>query len=197
MYNWTVDAPPSRTGHWAETPPAHLEALQAGFAAREAWAFEAAYREFRRFMYGAALSILRDGGEAEDCVHDVLLRLWRSGNSYTQARGSLGSFLTVCVRNEALSRRRKAMNRLRIAGAEHSTVSVADAEIDRIGERDRMDAALATLSQKHREVIALAYYDGLTHEDIAQRLGEPVGTIKSRISNALRGLRGNLSEGER
>lgn len=168
--------------------------MEQGFVAREAWAFEACYRAYRTLLYGAAYAVLRNAGEAEDCVHDVLLRLWQRGHAYTQARGSLRAFLAVCVRNEALSRRRKQTNRARIE------LAMLPGGADRTDEstEERMDMAnvLASLGAPQRQVLELAYYQGLTHEEIASRLDEPVGTVKSRLSNTLRALRRALSGGE-
>ena len=167
--------------------------LEAGFVAREPWAFEASYRAYRAVLYGAAYSVLGNAAEAEDCVHDVLVRLWQRGHAYTPARGSLRAFLAVCVRNEALSRRRKSANRLRI---EHGTLAASSSEQspeDRTEERMDVTRVLDSLGEPQRQIIQLAYYDGLTHEEIARRLGEPLGTVKSRLSNTLRSLRRALS----
>lgn len=172
-------------------------ALEAAFVAREAWAFEAAYDAYRRHLYGAAFGVLHDAGDAEDCVHDVLVRLWRSGHAYTPARGSLQAFLIVCVRNEALSRRRRSTNRERIARERLQPVSDTPPPDDPTVERLDMARMLTRLSEAQQRAVQLAYYDELTHEQIAERLGEPLGTVKSRLSNALRTLRGLLSQGER
>lgn len=162
--------------------------LRRAFAAREAWAYEAAYRIYRRTLHAAARSALRRHADAADCVHDVMLRLWRRGDAYREERGSLRAFLAVSVRNEALARTRNEGNRERIA------VAAGDASAERdVGEtvvqRESVRAALAGLSEKQRRSIELAYYGGLTHEQIARELGEPVGTVKSRLSASLRRLR--------
>jgi RNA polymerase sigma-70 factor (ECF subfamily) len=150
---------------------------------------EAAYREHRAMLYAVALRLLRDKGEAEDCVHDTIARLWHNGHAYTPARGSFVAYLVVCVRNEALTKVRKRANRSRI---EREKFDRDDAEpaIDLpIVERSAMAQAMQSLSAAQRETIRLAYFQGLTHEQIAKRMGEPVGTVKSRISTSLRALR--------
>lgn len=157
---------------------------------------EQAYHAYRRQLYGAAYGVLRDAGDAEDCVHDVLVRLWRHGHSYSPARGSLVSFLVVCVRNEALSRRRRCVNRDRITRERLGAVSDSPPPDDPAAARIDMARLLERLNGAQREAVRLAYYDGLTHEQIAQRLDEPLGTVKSRLSNALRTLRRLLSQGE-
>ncbi len=189
-----MDAPSSPSTRSADA--LELQALEAGFVAKEAWAFEAAYDAYRRHLYGAAYGILQDAGDAEDCVHDVLIRLWRQGHAYTRARGSLHAFLLVCVRNESLSRRRRSLNRERIARERFSVVESAPAPDEPAVQRIDMERLIQRLTDAQRQTVRLAYYDGLTHEQIAKRLGEPIGTVKSRLSNALRALRGMFAQGE-
>jgi RNA polymerase sigma-70 factor, ECF subfamily len=162
--------------------------LGRAFAAREAWAYEAAYRLYARVLHAAAHGVLHTDPDAQDCVHDVLLRLWRRGDAYRIERGSLRAFLAVCVRNEALSRVRDERNRERIARATHEPAIAPDAS-EEVAQRQSVRAALQALSDKQRQSVELAYYGGLTHEQIALQLEEPVGTVKSRLSAALRRLR--------
>ena len=165
------------------------------FAAHESWAYEAAYRLHGRTLYQAALGVLRDSEEAQDCVHDVMLRLWRSGGGFRTERGSVAAFLAVCARNEALSRLRKRYNRERIARGVEPVAAVADVG-GAVTDRSAIDAALQTLGDKERQSIVLAYYRHLTHAEIAAELNEPVGTIKSRLSTALRRLRAAFASQE-
>lgn len=165
-----MDAPTSRTRRWDS-------------------ALEAAYAEHRNMLFGVALRVLRDRGEAEDCVHDTLLRLWQRGHSYTPERGSMAAYLIVCVRNDALTRLRKRANRARI---EHERLDreVVEPAIDNaIVERSELHDAMSSLSDVQRNTLEFAYFGGLTHEQIAERMHEPIGTVKSRLSNALRALR--------
>lgn len=188
-----MDAPSSATSRSAEAAAAEQRALEAGFVAREAWAFEASYRTYRSLLYGAAYSVLGSASDAEDCVHDVLARLWQREHTYTAARGSLRAFLAVCVRNEALSRRRKAANRARIEQGVLRDPAAAVAPPEQPEERMDVAHVLDALGAPQREIIRLAYYEGLTHEEIARRLDEPLGTVKSRLSNTLRSLRRMLA----
>lgn len=188
-----MDAPSSPSVRSAE---AELHALQSAFAAREPWAFEAAYEAYRRRLYGAAYAVLRDAGSAEDCVHDVLARLWRRGHAYTPARGSLEAFLVVCVRNEALARLRRSHPHELAVDDDFEIPAATAAPEDDAAQRIDMARLLAHLNEPQQRVIRMAYYDGLTHEQIAKRIEEPVGTVKSRLSNALRALRALLSQGQ-
>jgi RNA polymerase sigma-70 factor, ECF subfamily len=171
-----------------------LEVARA-FVNREAWAYDAAYRTHGRLIYAAALQVLRDPQEAQDCVHDVMLRLWRRGSDYRLERGSLRAFLAVCVRNEALSRARKSHNRERIVQGIGAGGDVPDFG-GAVAERETLRGALDTLGEKQRTTIDLAYFGHLTLEEIARKLDEPVGTIKSRLSAALRNLRESLASRE-
>ena len=166
--------------------------LARAFAAREAWAYDLAYRRHGSVLYAAARQVLRDDREAQDCVHDVLLRLWRSGSTYRSERGTLRAFLATCVRNEALSRVRKSGNRARIEQTFETPDGAAKTEGD-VGEtvaaRESVRRALAGLSDKQRESVVMAYYRQFTLVEIAHELSEPVGTIKSRLSSALQNLR--------
>ncbi len=146
---------------------------------------------YQRELYVVAFGVLRIAQDAQDCVHDVMLRLWQGGDAFRVERGSLRAFLAVCVRNEALSRARKSRNRDRIARSVREPAGQDDVG-EAVTARESVRAALAGLTESQRRAIDLAYYAGLTHEQIAGELGEPVGTIKSRLSAALRRLRGDF-----
>ncbi len=165
------------------------ETLAAGFAAHERWAFDEAYRRYAPLLYSAAYNVLGNGEDAADCVHDALARVWRSPNAYHRERGLVRSFLVVCVRNEAISRRRSQARRLHLAERlaaepqEHDELLAGDPI-----ERDRLRAALAGLPPQQRVPLELAYYEGKTHAEISAELQEPLGTVKSRIAGGLRKL---------
>ncbi len=162
------------------------EDLAVAFAAHERWAFAQAYRQYASLLYSAAYNVLRNGEEAQDCVGDAVARLWRAPHAYSSARGSLQSFLVVCVRNEAISRRRRQDRRLRlerrlaVMSPEHDEIRLADPV-----ERNRVRLALLELAPEQRAPLTLAYYQGMTHTEIAAELKEPLGTIKSRIKLGL------------
>jgi RNA polymerase sigma-70 factor (ECF subfamily) len=165
------------------------DALATGFAAHEPWAFEEAYRRFGSLLYSTAFNVLGNSDDASDVVHDALARVWRSPNAYSRARGAVRSFLLVCVRNEAISRRRSQARRLKLSerlAAEPQPVE--EIEIGDPVERDRLKAALLKLPPEQRAPLELAYYEGKTHTEIARELQTPLGTIKSRIAMGLRKL---------
>jgi len=163
--------------------------LASAFAGREPWAFDEAYRRFGGLLYSTAYNVLGNADDAQDCIHDALARVWRSPNAYSRARGAVRSFLVVCVRNEAISRLRSLGRRARLAERlaaepqEHDEIPLADPV-----ERDRLRAAMAALPPEQRAPLELAYYGGKTHVEVAQELGAPLGTVKSRIALGLRKL---------
>lgn len=163
--------------------------LATAFAERERWAFEEAYRRYGALLYSTAYNVLGNAEDAQDCVHDALARVWRSPNAYSRARGAIRSFLVVCVRNEAISRLRSLGRRARLTERlaaeprEHEELRIIDAI-----ENDRLRAAMNALPPEQRAPLELAYYRGRTHVEIAADLGEPLGTIKSRIALGLRKL---------
>jgi len=132
--------------------------------------------------------VLHAREEAEDCVHDALLRVWKNPSAYSRERGTLRSFLAVCVRNAAISRIRALQTR---AGAERRvTIEPEEAfvEFPDVIEQGRLRSAIATLPLDQREPLLLAYYGHRTHSEIADALATPLGTIKSRIAQAVRKL---------
>jgi RNA polymerase sigma-70 factor (ECF subfamily) len=165
------------------------EALAVAFAAHERSAFAQAYRQYASLLYSAAYNVLGNRDEAQDSVHDAIAKLWRSPAAYSEKRGSLRSFLVVCVRNEAISRRRRAANRARLSGR-LASFAQEPAELDAGDpiERDRLRHAVERLPGDQRTPLAMAFYDGKTHTEIAAELQQPLGTIKSRISLGLRKL---------
>jgi RNA polymerase sigma-70 factor (ECF subfamily) len=173
------------------------EALAAAFAAKERWAFDEAYARFGRLLYSTAYHVLGNAEDAQDCVHDALTRVWRSPDSYTRSRGAVRSFLTVCVRNEAITRlrakgrRHKLEQRVAAEPQEHDELGAVD-----VIERDRLRSALRSLPPEQRKPLELAYFDYKTHVEIARELNEPLGTIKSRIALGLRKLGAALGSSE-
>jgi RNA polymerase sigma factor (sigma-70 family) len=164
--------------------------LEDGFARRDAGAYEAAYRSFGSRMRATAFRLLRDREGANECVHDVFLHLWRHQSGYVRARGSLEAFLVTCVRNAALTQLRSGSRRLKTLG-KLETAEEYVMEEDPI-ERERIARALAQLTEGQAEVVQRAYYRGMTLSEVATELSIPIGTVKGRLSAALRALRRSL-----
>jgi RNA polymerase sigma-70 factor (ECF subfamily) len=137
-------------------------------------------------LQAAARHVLGDTSDARDCVHDALVRVWAKSGVYRVERGTLRAFLIVCVRNEAISRKRSAV---RHVATEQRAIAAAVPPfgVD-VAERIAIRTALATLPREQRDVIELAYWGDFTQSEIAARLGIPLGTIKSRAALGLRKL---------
>ncbi len=163
--------------------------LAQAFARREGWAFEEAYRRYGSLLFSVALNVLAHDEDAEDCVHDTLARVWKKPQTFAADRGSLRGFLVVCVRNDAVSRKRaaqrqeRATERIAAQTPSHEELDVAD-----FLEHARVRKALASLPYDQREALTLAYFSGKTQVEIARISGAPLGTVKSRISSGLRKL---------
>jgi RNA polymerase sigma-70 factor (ECF subfamily) len=163
------------------------------FIARKASALERVYARYGDVLYVAAARVLRVRADAEDCVHDALLRVWQRPDSFRRERGSLRAFLVVCVRNEALSRMRAAARRFELAGTMRD--EPAEIEIADHVELARLRNAVKTLPAEQRQALELAFFRNKTHVQIAQELGLPLGTVKSRLSLAIRKLHAGLAIG--
>lgn len=164
-------------------------------------AFSLLYDTYCRTLYTLAVRIVRDHTEAETVVHDVFLYLWEHTNTYDEGRGSLAVWLVTLTRNRAIDRRRAgASKRDTLEGADplpESLQAVNTPEpLDSLLEQEQrviVRNALETLPVAQRNALELAYFDGLTQTQIAAQIGEPLGTVKTRIRLGLRKLREVLS----
>jgi RNA polymerase sigma-70 factor (ECF subfamily) len=164
--------------------------LDAAFAAHADGALEEAYRRHAPALQAAARHVLGSAGDARDCVHDALVRVWARADAYRPERGALRSFLIVCVRNEAISRKRSDVRH--VASERRAAPATPAFGID-VAERVAVRSALASLPAEQRDVIELAYWGDYTQAEIAARLGIPLGTIKSRAALGLRKLARTLN----
>jgi RNA polymerase sigma-70 factor (ECF subfamily) len=152
-------------------------------------------------VYGLCLRVLREPADAEEVMQEIFLELWRRPERFDARRGSLRAYLSQLARSRAIDRlrqhrRRSEVMRMADAVLEHVTVSAAPRTPDGAAlfaeqRRDVRDALMA-LSEPQRSALVLSYFDGLTYREIAERSGEPVGTIKTRVRRALLRLREQL-----
>jgi RNA polymerase sigma-70 factor (ECF subfamily) len=145
-----------------------------------------------------ALRILRERGEAEEVVQDVFVQAWRQAGSYSAERGTPEAWLITMTRSRGIdklrSRRRRDEMVRPAENPDRLPEPVALESASAPGEaRATLGEALADLPVTQRSVLALAYFDGLTQSEIAARLGEPLGTVKTRIRSGLERLRGILA----
>jgi RNA polymerase sigma-70 factor (ECF subfamily) len=157
----------------------------------------AAFRDHRRGVYTAAYSVLGDAAKADDVVQDVFLRLWRRPAAFDPARGDLGPYLRLMGRSRALDLWRESDVRGRAAERlEAATPPRTFEEPSPIldFERARVRAALGELPAPQREALVLAYWGGMSAEQISRRTEVPLGTAKSRIRLGLERLRASLCD---
>jgi RNA polymerase sigma-70 factor (ECF subfamily) len=164
--------------------------------------FSAVYDEHHRGVYAAALRILGNPAQAQDVVQDVFLRLWRRPGAFDAKRGELGSYLRLMARSRALDLWRegqaagRASDRLKLVTPPDDAhpEERPDARIERDESRSTVREALRRLPAAQREALVLAYWGGLTADQIARRSDVPLGTAKSRIRLGLAKLRDECGE---
>jgi RNA polymerase sigma-70 factor (ECF subfamily) len=143
------------------------------------------YDRHASLVLALCLRILRDRAEAEEVMQEVFLQAWRQAERYDPGRAGVASWLTVIARSRALDRVRR-----RVARREAPEEAIpAAAEAPRTAEAIAVREALRALPPAQRLALELAYYEGLTQVEIAERTGEPLGTIKTRMRSALLKLR--------
>lgn len=184
--------------------------LVSRMAAGEDAALGDLYDRYGRTVYALALAIVREPADAEEVVVDAFGQAWRSAASFDAARGSVGAWLATIARTRALDtvrargRRARAHERAALLSDDGVAAPIGTTGSDpsravELGDARRLVAqALAVLSSPQRVAIELAYFEGLSQSEIAERLSEPLGTIKTRIRTGmekLRGLLGPLVEG--
>ena len=158
------------------------------------------YDRHAPLVFGVALKIVRDQSEAEDVVHDAFVAIVERADQFRPERGSVVAWLVTTVRNLALDRARRRARRAQITDEElrHEPVEpVPDPEALSWLEKRRaaMVAALDRVPEAQRRTLEIAFFEGLSYPEIAEREGVPLGTVKSRAARALAALRAAL-EGE-
>jgi len=145
------------------------------------------YDRYSGLVYSCALRITRDEGAAEEILQDTFYQVWRSAEKFDPHRGSLAGWLLVASRNRAISRIRRRGGREDEELDENTVVLPSNVESSAAQNLmlQRVTAVMAELSAPQREVVELAYFEGMTHTEIATRTGEPLGTVKTRIRSAM------------
>jgi RNA polymerase sigma factor (sigma-70 family) len=180
---------------------AHLsdEALLALIARADEQALAEFYRRFGRLAYGLAFRILRDDALAQDAVQEAFLGVWRAAGRFTAERAKPSTWLLTLVHRRAVDLvRREERRRTEPLQPESEPVGAEAAdEAELATRRQTIREALRQLPSEQREAIELAYYGGYTQSELAERLGQPLGTIKSRMFTGLTRLRQTLGEDAR
>jgi RNA polymerase sigma-70 factor, ECF subfamily len=215
-YVWTWAAPAAR-----ERPPTHSHRMRPDdatvapeersradaqllrrMAGGDKDALAEIYDRFSRPLYSTAFHILRDATEAQDIVHDVFIALWEKAKVFESERGTAFSWAVTLTRNRSIDRVRTRRRRAGLLEQslpadlgyeEKASEQGADAEASRGDEARVVRAAMATLPDDQKRAVELAFFSGLTQQEIAARLQEPLGTIKARIRRGLLKLRESLA----
>lgn len=180
---------------------AHLsdEALVALVARSDDGALAALYDRFGRVAYGLALRIVRDRALAEDAVQEAFLTVWRNADRFMPERAKASTWILTFVHRRAVDLVRREERRRTEPLPETPLEGVAPATDEEAWlrlRRERVQEALGMLPDQQREAIELAYFGGFTQSELAERLGEPLGTIKSRMFTGLARLRELLADNE-
>ena len=165
-------------------------------------AFADLYDRFSRPLYATALRIVSDPAEAQDITHDAFLTLWEKAAVFQSDRGSAFAWAVTLVRNRAIDRVRTRRRRadllakapLADLGYDESAAGSSADDSAALGDQARaVRAAVATLPAEQRRALELAFFGGLTQQQIAEKLSEPLGTVKARVRRGLLKLRDSLA----
>jgi RNA polymerase sigma factor (sigma-70 family) len=179
---------------------AHLsdEALVALVARGEEGALAELYDRVGRIAYGLALRVLRDERHAEDAVQEAFLQVWRSAATFRAERAKASTWILTLVHRRAVDLVRREERRQAEPLTDETVLGQAPEDTEEAAwlrfERERVQAALRQLPDVQREALELAYYGGFSQSELAERLGVPLGTIKSRMFAGLSRLRELLDD---
>jgi len=151
------------------------------------------YRRYGRRLYRFGMQVLGNQGLAEEMVQESFVRLWRTAGRFDAARGSVGAYLFVIARSAAADIRKRPSSRP-LLSVEEAHLSPLPDNVDQILDGLIVREALDTLSPPQAEVLALAQEEGLTQSQIAERLGVPLGTVKTRMFHGMKALRAALDQ---
>ncbi|MGH9566222.1 MAG: sigma-70 family RNA polymerase sigma factor [Candidatus Angelobacter sp.] len=147
------------------------------------------YDRYSPIVYSVALRVLGDAGVAEDILQEVFMQLWRNPAAFDASRGKLAPWLAVITRNRAIDSLRKRRPETDVDEVFVSVEPDLAGEAERSRAMEKVRAVLGAMPAPQRSAVEMAYFQGMTHTEIAQKTGEPLGTVKTRIRSALLMLR--------
>ena len=147
------------------------------------------YDRYSAIVYSVALRVLGDTGAAEDVLQDVFIQLWRNPGLFDSSRGNLGAWLSVIARNRAIDALRKRRPETEIGDVIVSVQQDLAGDAERARAMEKVRGTLGAMPSAQRSALEMAYFEGLTHTEIAAKTGEPLGTVKTRIRAGLLQLR--------
>jgi RNA polymerase sigma-70 factor, ECF subfamily len=197
---WARREPPRpAAGVTPAAPPGGdpLEGLLALVAGGDEQAFAELYRRVAPAVFGLVTKVVRNPAQAEEETQEVFVELWRTAPRFDPARGTARSWIMTCAHRRAVDRVRSAERAARredLAGRRDQgrPYDVVVEQVETGLEREHVRRGLGVLTDLQREAVVLAYYGGYTHREIAQLLGVPAGTVKTRLRDGLLRLRDHL-----
>jgi RNA polymerase sigma-70 factor (ECF subfamily) len=165
------------------------EALMSAMRSGDESAMGALYDRYSGLVYSVALRVLGDTGAAEDILQDIFIQVWRNPAQFDSRRGNIGPWLAVIARNRAIDVLRKRHPEDDIADTPISITPDMAGDASRNQVMEKVRSALTTMPAAQRTALEMAYFEGLSHSEIAEKSGEPLGTIKTRIRSGLLTLR--------
>ncbi len=183
-----------------DTSAAGESRLLAALKVQDPAALDELYRAHAAFVHGIAVRVLRDAAEAEETTQDVFVYVWQNAARFDRQRGTLASWLVTLARSRSIDRLRARASQTRRVeglGREMSAAPSVDGNDPLAGllqseTGQRVRAALQQLPAEQRQALEIAYFEGLSHREVAARLGTPLGTIKTRIRQGMLRLRAAL-----
>jgi RNA polymerase sigma-70 factor, ECF subfamily len=186
---------PSRSSH---SPTENMnEADDMGLLTRiqsgDQEAMSALFDRYGTMVYSVALRVLKDAGEAEDVMQEIFVQVWKNPGAFVSGKGSLGGWLVVVTRNRSIDmiRRRRPTEQVELFALPSSTNLAREAERNSLLGKIR--GVMVSLPEEQRKSVELAFFEGLSHSEIAEKTGDPLGTVKTRIRLALTTIRKALT----
>lgn len=140
-------------------------------------------------VYSVALRVLNDPSQAEDVMQEIFFQVWRNPDAFVSGRGSLGAWLAVMARNRAIDSLRRRRPTDSVDDVVLASSSDLGTEVERNRMMEKVRGVLKDLPMEQQRSVELAFFEGLTHSEIAARTGDPLGTVKTRLRSALITLR--------
>jgi len=156
-------------------------------------AMSALFDRYGTMVYSVALRVLKDAGEAEDVMQEIFVQVWKNPGAFVSGKGSLAGWLVVVARNRSIDmiRRRRPTEQVELFALPSSTNLAREAERDSLLGKIR--GVMGSLPEEQRKSVELAFFEGLSHSEIAEKTGDPLGTVKTRIRLALTTIRKALT----
>jgi RNA polymerase sigma-70 factor, ECF subfamily len=191
--NPRIDEPRSSDGTTFRTSEADDTGLLARIQSGDQEAMSILFDRYGGMIYSVAFRVLKDAVEAEDVMQEIFIQVWKNPGTFVSGRGSLAGWLVVVARNRSIDmiRRRRPTEQVELFSLPSSTNLAKEAEHNSLLEKVR--GVMGSLPDEQRKSVELAFFEGLTHSEIAEKTGDPLGTVKTRIRLALTTIRKALT----